>query len=254
MRLIRRRLGLLETCARKPLLPDNHAGDSDRLQRALFGWQADMQRLLRFLKDHSLSIAMFALFLICFWGDSLASWHLQNQQLSAHGTAAVDFWESFSSSTHLQDLASNWQAAFLQLTSLIVFSVVFYQRGAPHSRDPDKHKSKQKKRAEDIRFPWLYRNSLSVAFVLLFAATFALHMVSGAFAYNNELALQHLPPISFGAFLVSAKFWSSTLETWQAEYLTIAMFIVLSVFLHQQNSAESKPTESSNKTTGKADD
>ena len=197
---------------------------------------------------------MFILFVICFSGDTVANWYLQNEQLSEHGRSAINYWQSVFSSSYLQDLASNWQAAFLQLTSLIVFSVVLYQRGATHSRDPDKHKSKRKKRMENARFPWLYRHSLSVAFVLLFAVTFALHMVSGAFAYNDQRTLQHLAPISFGAFLVSAKFWSSTLETWQAEYLTIAIFIVLSVFLRQQGSAESKPAESSNQETGKVDD
>lgn len=207
-----------------------------------------------FIKDNSLTIAMFVLFLICFWGDSVASWHLQNQQLADHGRAALGFWQNFFSSSYLQELASNWQAAFLQLTSLIVFSVVLYQRGAPHSRDPDKHKSKRKKSEEDSRFPWLSRNSMSVTFVLLFVVTFALHVVSGAFSFNEQLALLHRPPISFGAFLISAEFWSSTLQTWQAEYLTIAVFIVLSVFLRQQGSAESKPVESSNKDTGKADD
>jgi hypothetical protein len=52
--------------------------------------------------------------------------------------------------------------------------------------------------------------------------------------------------------LISAKFWSSTLQTWQAEYLAIAVFVVLSIFLRQQDSAESKPVESSDHTTGKA--
>ena len=210
--------------------------------------------LRRFFKDNSLTIVMFVLFLICFWGDSVASWHLQNQHLADHGSAAIGFWRNFFSSSYLQELASNWQAAFLQLTSLIVFSVFLYQRGAPHSRDPDKHKNKRKKREEDSRFSWLFRNSLSIAFVLLFVVTLAFHMVSGALSFNEQLALLHRPPISFGAFLISATFWSSTLETWQAEFLAIALFIVLSVFLRQQDSAESKPVESSNKDTGNADD
>jgi hypothetical protein len=52
--------------------------------------------------------------------------------------------------------------------------------------------------------------------------------------------------------LISAKFWSSILQTWQAEYLAIALFVLLSVFLRQQDSAESKPVESSDATTGEA--
>lgn len=213
-----------------------------------------MQKLWQFLKDNSLSIAMFALFAICFGGHSVASWRLQDQQLAEHGKASISYWQNLVSSSYLQELSSNWQAAFLQLTSLIVFSVILYQRGAPHSRDPDKRKNRREKNAEDARFPWLYRNSLSVTFVLLFTLTFAVHAVSGAFAYNDHLRLMHNPAISFGPFLISAKFWSSTLETWQAEYLTIAIYIVLSIFLRQRDSAESKPLESSDNDTGKSND
>ena len=48
------------------------------------------------------------------------------------------------------------------------------------------------------------------------------------------------------------QFWATTLQTWQAEYLAIAVHIVLTIFLRQQNSPESKPVEASNETTGKA--
>lgn len=213
-----------------------------------------MQRFFRILKDNSLSIALFVLFLLCLAGHSVASWHLQNQQLAAHGQAAIGYWNSLQSSRYLQELASNWQAAFLQLASLILFSGFLYQRGAPHSRDPDKVHDARKKRAEEARFPWLYRHSMSVAFVALFGLTFGLHAVSGYFAWNEHRALLHLPTLSLAGFLVSARFWSSTLETWQAEYLTIALFIVLSVFLHEQDSAESKPVDAGEHETGKAND
>lgn len=213
-----------------------------------------MKKPLQFVKDNSLSLAMFALFVICLVGHSVASWRLQDDQLTQQGKAAISYWQNMASSSYLQELASNWQAAFLQLTSLIVFSVILYQRGAPHSRDPDTRKSQGDKHAIEAGFSWLYRHSLSVMFGGLFLLTFALHIVSGAFAYNAQLALQHQPPISFGAFLVSAQFWSSTLETWQAEYLTIAVYIVLSIFLRQQDSAESKPVESSDEDTGKSND
>jgi hypothetical protein len=92
-----------------------------------------------------------------------------------------------------------------------------YQCGAPHSRDPRKTKSKQKRREEADRFTWLYRNSLFLAFVLLFVFSLTLHIVFGANAYNEERALIGQPPISIAAFLLSAKFWSSTLQTWQVE-------------------------------------
>ena len=138
------------------------------------------------------------------------------------------------------------------MRSLIVFSGFLYQRGAPHSRDPRKTKDEQKRRDEAARFTWFYRHSLFLSLMLLFVLSLALHVVVGADAYNEERALVHQPPISVAAFLLSAKFWSSTLHTWQAEYLAIAIFVVLSIFLRQQDSAESKPVDSSNESTGEA--
>lgn len=88
--------------------------------------QVRVKNPLQFVKDNSLSLAMFALFAICFVGHSVASWRLQDQQLTEHGKAAIGYWQNMVSSSYLQELASNWQAAFLQLTSLIVFSVILY--------------------------------------------------------------------------------------------------------------------------------
>jgi hypothetical protein len=73
-------------------------------------------------------------------------------------------------------------------------------------------------------------------------------------AYNEERAFAGQSPISIATFLLSAKFWSSTLQTWQAEYLAIAVFVVLRIFLRQHDSAESKPVESKEQTTGEAND
>jgi hypothetical protein len=51
--------------------------------------------------------------------------------------------------------------------------------------------------------------------------------------------------------VISAKFWSATLQTWQAEYLVIGVYLVLSIYLRQEGSAESKPTNSPDSETGK---
>jgi hypothetical protein len=104
------------------------------------------------------------------------------------------------------------------------------------------------------RATWVYRNSLFLAFLLLFLLAFALHIGVGASAYNEDRALAGQPPISIAGFLLSAKFWSTTLQTWQAEYLVIAIYLVLSIFLRQQGSAESKPVGARNKTTGRANE
>ena len=97
-----------------------------------------MRSLSRAIRESSLSIVLFALFVICIVAQSFAGWRLQNEILTAHGQASVGYWDNLFTGTFLEGLASNWQAAFLQLASLIVFSGFLYQRGAPHSRDPFK--------------------------------------------------------------------------------------------------------------------
>jgi Domain of unknown function (DUF6766) len=97
-----------------------------------------MRRFILLLKESSLSIVLFTLFLICILVQSLAGWRLQIATLAAHGAPSIGYWRYLSSGTFLEGLASNWQAAVLQLASLIVFSRFLYQRGAPHSRNPRK--------------------------------------------------------------------------------------------------------------------
>ncbi|MGH6989334.1 MAG: DUF6766 family protein [Stellaceae bacterium] len=201
------------------------------------------------IRESSLSVILFALFIVCLVAQSVAGWRLQDETLATHGQAALGYLHYLATGTYLEGLAANWQAAFLQLASLIAFSGFLYQRGAPHSRDPRK---RRKRRRKASRVSWLYRNSFFLSFLLLFGLTLVLHVVGGTSADNAERALAGQPPITIAAFLFSAKFWSTTLQTWQAEYLAIVIYVILSVFLRQEDSPESKPVESRNETTGKA--
>ena len=184
-------------------------------------------------------------------GGGFAGWRWQNETLAAYGRTLVGYRHFLSSGVFLEGLASNWQAAVLQLGSLVVFSSFLYQRGAPRSRDPRTAKHRKKRRKDGLLI-WFYSYSLSVAFLILFVLALSLLVVFGAHAYNAERSLASQPPISIAAFVLSAKFWSTTLQTWQAEHLVIAIYVVLTIFLREQDSPESKPVESRNETTGAA--
>ena len=168
------------------------------------------------------------------------------------GKESIGYWHNLFTGAFLEGLASNWQAAFLQLASLILFSEFFYQRGAPHSRDPLRPISKRKLRETASRFSWLYRNSFFLAFLLLFVLSLAMHVVVGAgptmrnarspagrrsqsrhFCFRPNSGLQPCKP--------------GRRNTWRSR-----IFVVFSIFLRQQNSAESKPLESSDEATGEA--
>lgn len=83
------------------------------------------------VKDNSLSLVLFVLFLVCISAQSLAGLRLENEILTAHGKASIGFWNYLSMGSFWEGLASNWQAAVLQLGSLIVFSSFLYQRSTP---------------------------------------------------------------------------------------------------------------------------
>ena len=69
----------------------------------------------------------------------------------------------------------------------------------------------------------------------------AIHAVAGAMAYSQSQALHHKPPVSTLGFLATSTFWSQSLQNWQSEFLGIASMVILSIFLRQRGSPESKP-------------
>jgi Domain of unknown function (DUF6766) len=216
-----------------------------------FPGRRTMRHLVGMIRNNSLCLLLLALFVACIGGHSYAGWRFENDTLSAHGHGTVGYAQFVLSGTFWEQLSANWQAAILQLASLIVLSSFLYQRGAPHSRDPRKRKKKARRLRRGLA-EWLYRHSLSLAFFALFVAALIVHILAGAAAYNHERGLAGQTPIAVADYLVSAQFWASTLETWQAEYLVIALYLVLSIFLREEGSAESKPIEARKATTGEA--
>jgi Domain of unknown function (DUF6766) len=100
------------------------------------------------------------------------------------------------------------------------------------------------------REPWIHAHSFSVAFLLMFMVFFILHLVYGTAAYNEFAVQIHQPKMSIRAYLLSSTCWFQIFQTWQAEFFAIGMFVVLSIFLRERGSPESKPEEASNEQTG----
>jgi hypothetical protein len=97
----------------------------------------------------------------------------------------------------------------------------------------------------------LYENSLSLALLLFFLVSIALHAVSGAGVYNHEQAAHGQPEqLSVLQYAGTSRFWFESLQNWQSEFLAIAAMVVLSIFLRQRGSPESKPVDSPHDETG----
>ena len=96
----------------------------------------------------------------------------------------------------------------------------------------------------------LYGHSLAIAFGLLFALSFVLHW-SGS--WRRELvdrALRGEAPITMLGYLREAEFWFESFQNWQSEFLAVLSLVVLSIWLRQNESPQSKPVDAPHSQTG----
>jgi hypothetical protein len=67
--------------------------------------------------------------------------------------------------------------------------------------------------------------------------------VAGYKANNSDNAQHHQPPEAYARYLTSGAFVEATFENWESEFLQMAMYVVLTAFLFQRGSSESKPVD-----------
>ena len=161
----------------------------------------------------------------------------------------------------------NWESEFLQMFFFIILTVFLYQKGSAESKDPDEKEAVEReprKSRHKKDTPWpvrkgglvltVYEHSLSIAFFLLFAFSFFLHAVGGAGEYNAEMK-EHgkAEQVSTIGYMGTSRFWFESLQNWQSEFLAIGSMVVLSIFLRQRGSPESKPVAATMAQTGDED-
>jgi uncharacterized protein DUF6766 len=86
-----------------------------------------------------------------------------------------------------------------------------------------------------------YENSLAIAFTALFLMSIALHALGGAKEYSAEQVAHGEPPVGVGRFVTTSAFWFQSFQNWQSEFLAVGSLVVLTIFLRQRGSPESKP-------------
>jgi hypothetical protein len=97
----------------------------------------------------------------------------------------------------------------------------------------------------------VYENSLALALFALFAASFAIHAIGGASHHNQHLVEHGEPVLTLPQYVGSSHFWFESLQNWQSEFLSIGALVVLSIFLRQRGSPESKPVAAPHHETGR---
>jgi Domain of unknown function (DUF6766) len=129
----------------------------------------------------------------------------------------------------------------------VLLTCFLFQKGSAESKDPETSRGKK---PSGTRHGFAYRNSLSLAFVLLFLASFAVHAVAGWGESNRRRVELGMPTESFWDFVSGEEFWFQSLQNWQSEFLAVLSIVVLSIFLRQHGSPESKELDAPNSKTG----
>jgi hypothetical protein len=75
-------------------------------------------------------------------------------------------------------------------------------------------------------------------------------LFTGAAEYNKEQELAGQPAVSVGEFLFSSDFWFQSMQNWQSEFLAVGTLVVLTIFLRQKGSPQSKPVTAPHAQTG----
>jgi hypothetical protein len=219
----------------------------------------------RFLRDNGLSIVVLALFLLFLAAQTLTGAHQYNEDRQEHGEPALGLPAYLTSGHFLEATAENWESEFLQMAAYVLLTVGLYQRGSSESKRPGIREAvDQDPRTvsglalEEAPRPvrrggWvlrLYENSLSLAFLLLFGVSFILHAVGGTRLHNAEQIQHGGETVTVPEFLATSQFWFESFQNWQSEFLSLVGMIVLSIWLRQRGSPESKPVHAPHDDTG----
>ena len=211
-----------------------------------------MRRLFR---NNGLSIVLMGLFIFTMVGQTLTGFRQYNEGQRDHGQPAVGMGEYLKSGHFWEATAENWESEFLQMAMFVVLTAFLYQKGSAESKDPDEEQDPvdgdPKLRKDDPTAPWpvrrgglvlwLYSNSLSIVFALLFLASFTVHGVKGAEEYNDDQREHGQPTVTVTGYMTSSRFWFESFQNWQSEFLSLWAMVVFTIFLRQKGSAESKP-------------
>jgi hypothetical protein len=162
-------------------------------------------------------------------------------------------------------VAENWQSEYLQFALYILATVHLVQRGSPESKPLDeqgtesdedqcvgphaRHDSPAAARGSGARL-WWYSNSLGLTMGAIFLGSWTAQAVAGHAAYNAAQLRAFQDPLSFFAYLAAPDFWNRTLQNWQSEFLAILSMALLSIYLRQRGSPESKPVGAPHSATG----
>jgi hypothetical protein len=219
----------------------------------------------QWLKENSLGLVFGLLFLLVLVGQSVAGLADFNERQLTSGLEPISYLRYITSASFGVDVAENWQSEYLQFFLYIYFTVWLLQKGSPESKSLDKaglESDKDQKVgqfAEEDSPAWakvdgfrrtLYSNSLGLVMGLIFLGSWLAQSIAGVAAFDEEQLSNLQDPVTWAQYLGEPDFWNRTLQNWQSELLAVASMAILSIYLRQRGSPQSKPVGSPHTATG----
>ncbi|MBC7875062.1 MAG: hypothetical protein H7Y01_13755 [Ferruginibacter sp.] len=215
----------------------------------------------KFLRNNGLSLVFFGLFLLTLAGQFFTGFAHHNGERKDLGQDGLSLSSYVHSGHFIQATFENWESEFLQMALFVVLTISLRQKGSSESKkcdgpeEVDREPSPKRKGA-----PWpvkkgglilkLYKHSLTIALFLLFILSFVFHFCGSMQNENEELALKGQPPETITQYLLNSRFWFESFQNWQSEFLSVFAIVILSVFLRQKGSPQSKPVDAPDSETG----
>jgi Domain of unknown function (DUF6766) len=207
----------------------------------------------RFVRENSLTLVITAFFLFSLGGQIIAGWNTYNEDEEEHDQPAVGLTEYLTTPHFGEAVFENWESEFLQMGMFVLLTVYLRQKGSPESNSLDENEVDREPDPNRPGAPLpvrtggvigkVYEHSLGLALMALFVVSFGLHVVTGAAAASADEVEHGGSPISAVAYLATPRLWFESFQNWQSEFMSIAALTVLSIFLREKGSSESKPVD-----------
>jgi hypothetical protein len=143
----------------------------------------------------------------------------------------------------------------------VVLTIMLYQKGSSESKDPEGEEEVDRPIDPNRKdAPWpvkkggvilgFYKHSMSLVLTLLFLFSFFLHWHGSMKDFNEEQVLKGKPTETAIEYLSNSRLWFESFQIWESEFLSIFAMVILSIFLREKGSPQSKPVDASNSDTG----
>jgi hypothetical protein len=202
-----------------------------------------------------------SLFVITLGAQVLTGWKEYNQKRAEEYAPPLALSAYITTGHCLSSTFENFQSEFLQMGLYVLLTVGLRQKGSAESKKIGEEEEVDREPVPSPDAPWpvrkggwilkAYSNSLSIVFFTLFFISWGMHFYGSLEAHNAETLLNGQSPDTAIQYIARPNFWFETFQNWQSEFLSVASIVILTIFLRQKGSPESKPVDSPDWETGK---